>query len=128
MKPSTVRIQSWTTLGAIVLSAWLAGGSASQAGVLRAWGDNDCRQCRVPEDTDFVDAAGGWEYTLGLRADGSLVGWGADWGGVSEAPPQGNDFVDVAAGYEHALALRQDGSLVAWGSNASHQCDAPQGK
>jgi alpha-tubulin suppressor-like RCC1 family protein len=43
-------------------------------------------------------------YSLGLKADGSIVGWGENEDGQAN-PPDGNDFVAIAAGYDHSLAL-----------------------
>jgi len=45
---------------------------------------------------DFVAIAAGWDHSLALRSDGSIVGWGRnDYG--QAAPPAGNDFVDETA-------------------------------
>ncbi len=42
-----------------------------------AWGYNEDGQCDVPEpNADFVAAAGGGDHSLGLRSDGTIVGWG----------------------------------------------------
>jgi hypothetical protein len=43
-------------------------------------------------------------YSLGLKADGSIVGWGENEDGQAN-PHDGNDFVAIAAGYDHGLAL-----------------------
>ncbi len=97
-------------------------------GSLAAWGYNGYGQCDVPTGNDFIAVAGGENYGLALRSDGSLAAWGGrgnDYGQCTV--PAGNDFVAIAAGYYHGLALRSDGSLRAWGFNLWGQCDVPSG-
>ena len=85
--------------------------------------------------TDLVDAvavstfptvAGGVRgANLALRADGTVVGWGADLAGETR-PPADLDAVvavDIAGGF--ALAARSDGSVVAWGDTGSGVLDVP---
>ena len=60
--------------------------------------------------------AAGLKYSLALKADGSIVGWG--YNGYGQAtPPEGDDFLAIAAGRKHSLALKSDGSIVGWGSS-----------
>lgn len=60
-------------------------------------------------------------YSLGIRLDGSLWGWGFNryvmpYG--THIPARiGEEYQSVSAGYRHALALKRDGSLWAWGAN-----------
>jgi len=62
---------------------------------------------------DFVAIAAGSVYSLALKQDGSIVGWG--YSGYGQATPLGgNDNVAIAAGGGHCLALKQDGSIVGW--------------
>ncbi len=51
--------------------------------------------------------AAGYDHSLALRSDGSIVGWGDDDNGQA-SPPSGNDFVAIAAGGGHSLALREE--------------------
>ena len=76
-----------------------------------------------------VDVAG--EFAIALKADGSVVTWGREYGEwewddaweketwVVRMPwtvPDGlDDVVDIAAGGRFAFALKADGSVVAWG-------------
>ena len=70
----------------------------------------------------FIAVSAGVNHSLGLRSDGSIVGWGS---GQLVVPAPNTGFVAVAAGYYHSLGLKADGSIVAWGDNASHQLDVP---
>jgi alpha-tubulin suppressor-like RCC1 family protein len=77
----------------------------------------------------FVALATGEYHTLGLRADGTVWGWGANgsnqlgnsstidsWSPVQVPTPE--PMVAVAAGDLHSLALGKDGTVWAWGDNA----------
>jgi len=69
------------------------------------------------------------DFTLAIKSDGTLWGWGANLHGqlgddttldrdhpVQEAT-HATDWVDVAVGAYHSLSIKSDGSLYAWGSN-----------
>ncbi|MFH1107757.1 MAG: SUMF1/EgtB/PvdO family nonheme iron enzyme [Planctomycetota bacterium] len=79
----------------------------------------------------FVSVAAGYEHSIGLRADGSLLAWGWNQYGQADTPGPNGGFVDVSAGYVHSLALRADGSIVAWGCGSNNQypnfgqCEVP---
>ncbi len=64
----------------------------------------------------------GYRYTLGLKADGTVVavGWNdgeqcnvSDW----------TDIVAISAGHGHTAGLKADGTVIAIGHNGSGQCD-----
>jgi len=60
-------------------------------------------------NTGFVAISAGPCYSLALKEDGSIVGWGAkhpihECNQVSDIPA-GNDYVAIAAGGQHGLAL-----------------------
>ena len=79
----------------------------------------------------YTQVVAGQEYSLGLRADGSLWAWGYNRAGqLGNATNMGTEnanptptqvgtalYTKVAAGSSHTLALRADGTLWAWGSN-----------
>ncbi len=81
----------------------------------------------------WLQISTGAYFTLAIKADGSLWGWGKGHTGVAStlgdngstnvsAPKQidpgtGNKWKKVAAGSYHTVAIREDGSLWAWGQN-----------
>ena len=84
----------------------------------------------------MVAIAAGDVHILALRADGTVVGWGA---GLINDPSDGIDYgqsivpanlsnvVAIAAGFAHSLALRADGTVVAWGDNTYGETTIPTG-
>src|SRR5690606_28939426 len=76
-------------------------------GSLLGWGENQLGQFNTPTGNDFVAIAAGNIHGLALKSNGSLAGWGAEYGlsynyGQADVPA-GNDFVAVAAGPFHSL-------------------------
>ena len=96
-------------------------------------------ECHVP----FIDPttinvwpvaiAGGGDFSLTLRADGTVVGWGLgttqtgsthDYGQVI-IPASATNVVAIAGGDDHSLALRADGTVIGWGRNNQGQTNSP---
>src|SRR5215203_1717880 len=80
------------------------------------------------------DVASGSHFTLVVKADGTVVGWGRDADGQAARPASANGVVpapinielpgkalQVAMGDTTQYALLEDGSVVAWGSNDEGQ-------
>ncbi len=82
----------------------------------------------------------GLEYTLALKKDGTVWGWGANvYGTLGFNPDEGDGYDDgymvympkaipgmtnvaaISAGYMHAMAVLADGSLWGWGTNNFNQ-------
>ncbi len=83
---------------------------------------------------DVVAIAGGGMYTLALKSDGTVWGWGENGYGVlgtdfsqtpfSTHPIQVTGLTDITAiatGYQHSMALKSDGTVWAWGFNLHGQ-------
>jgi alpha-tubulin suppressor-like RCC1 family protein len=69
--------------------------------------------------------AAGRYHSLGLRADGTVAGWGLSSDGQTTIPASATNVVAIAAGSWHSLALRAGGAVVAWGKNDAGQTNAP---
>jgi alpha-tubulin suppressor-like RCC1 family protein len=149
-----------TTTGVLAgktITAIAAGNSHSFAlcadGTLAAWGYNPFRQLGNGLNANALSPvaitnsgvlagkrvtaiAAGFNFSLALCADGTLVSWGDNFfsqlgnGGVAGTLPgaiqmkgvlAGKTVTAIAAGGDFALALCADGTLAAWGSNTNGQ-------
>jgi alpha-tubulin suppressor-like RCC1 family protein len=87
----------------------------------------------VGPDKDWVQVAAGYDYSLGLKANGTLWAWGHNNHGQLGSSTNSNTdtptptmqqvgtptdrYTQIAAGDMHGFGLRADGSLWAWGDN-----------
>jgi alpha-tubulin suppressor-like RCC1 family protein len=93
-----------------------------------AWGDDSDGQCDVPSGlTNAIDVAGGYNFSLALKADGTVVAWGDNTYGETNVPASLTNVTAIAAGGDFALALLQNGTVVAWGGDANGQTNVPAG-
>ena len=128
-------------------------------GTVRAWGRNSYGQLGDgtttnsptpvqvvdPADpsgflTDVAQVSCGYDYTVALKSDGTVWGWGLNYAGqlgdgttvwdrhtpvqaIDPADPSGflTDVVALAAGYSHTVAVKSDGTVWAWGDNSDGQ-------
>lgn len=60
---------------------------------------------------------------LGLQS--SVMAWGDNSGGQTNAPGNLKDIVAISGGDYHSLALRHDGTLIGWGYNGDGQASVP---
>lgn len=112
-------------LTGIPLSAVVLEGRAD----LVAWGDNSfANQTNVPPDlADIVAIDAGGNFTLALRANGTVVAWGGTYVGQLYVPNDLSQVTSISAGENHSLALMTDGTVVAWGHNNFGQTNVPIG-
>lgn len=122
--PTSLRFSSARSAGVMLLASLVA---SHAGGKVAAWGDSSHGQTTLPNGLNNVRAiAAGSEHSLGLRADGTVVGWGWNDDGQATPPPLA-DVVTIAAGGSVSLALRADGSVAAWGDNTWGQTNVPAG-
>jgi hypothetical protein len=93
-------------------------------GTLWQWGKPGAPQSPravVPEQIgtahDWVKVVGAGTHCLGLRADGTIWGWGFSNGRIWPEPQlaiEGHDWTDLGTGQHHAAAVKRDGTLWTW--------------
>ena len=65
---------------------------ASRAQNVIAWGSNTLGLSDVPSSaTNVVSVAAGFYHSLALRLDGTVVGWGKNWDGQTNVPPDSHE-------------------------------------
>ncbi|MES2812342.1 MAG: T9SS type A sorting domain-containing protein [Bacteroidota bacterium] len=81
---------------------------------------------QVGTETDWKDANAGANYTIALKANGTIWAWGHGSAGSLGNGGYGNSYVPVLSGFDedwekistgngHTLAIKTDGTLWAWG-------------
>ncbi len=113
-------------------------------GTLWAWGEDNVGQLgdggtntnqlipvQIGTWTDWEVISASEDHSFGIRANGTLWGWGSDMFGAlgdggadmnQDSPVQigtDTDWVAVSTGGAHALGLKADGTLWAWGRDAN---------
>src|SRR5262249_11270154 len=100
-------------------------------GVVAAWGPSGYNNTETnvpPHLTNIVDVATHGACSLGITAQGKVIGWGPPgWLNVQAIPSDLPSVRAIAAGNNHALALRWGGTVVAWGDNSNGQTNVPAG-
>ena len=76
--------------------------------------------CNVGDWTDVVAVGAGYDYSVGLRSDGTLVTAGSLLGDGWEKM---TGISDISVGDFHLLGLRDDGTVLCAGYNSHGQCD-----
>lgn len=96
---------------------------------LVGWGQNTFTQADLPADlTGVSGVAAGFQFSLVLNANGTVVAWGAGNTNSGLNPHFGQAIVPngltnvagLAAGFYHSLALKSDGTVAAWGAGTSY--------
>ena len=92
------------------------------------WGRQEQERKELQRRTQELGGrlSAGWSHSLGLCADGTVIGVGDNDEGQCEALAE--KFVAVSAGGSHSIGLREDWTVAGWGNNRFDQCDAPAGK
>jgi alpha-tubulin suppressor-like RCC1 family protein len=76
--------------------------------------------------TNAVMAAGGWPFSLALRENGTLLGWGNDSSNETNFPA-GSNYVSIAGSYLNSMALRTNGTVLVEGDDSYGQTAVPVG-
>jgi alpha-tubulin suppressor-like RCC1 family protein len=71
-----------------------------------------------------VQVTGGFEFSLALLNNGTVVGWGYN-GSSGLVPASLAGVTMIASGREHNVALRTNGTVTAWGDNFYGQLNVP---
>ncbi|MBV5349547.1 fibronectin type III domain-containing protein [bacterium] len=71
--------------------------------------------------------AAGFNYSVALKNDGTVVAWGNNGNGQTNIPDGLSGVTAIAAGYNFTVALKNDGTVVAWGSNEKGETNIPEG-
>ncbi len=135
---------------ASAIVAVAAGGNHSLAlksdGTVLAWGSDTSGQLgdsltkansnipvTVANASGIIAIAAGFDHSLALKSDGTILAWGQDQygqlGNDSTKEDQllpvpvsmASNIVAIAAGNSHSLALKSDGTILSWGNDYSGQ-------
>ena len=78
--------------------------------------------CGQPEPEYNPMVVTGYQHTVELKSDGTVVAVGYNYDGQCNVGDW-TDIVKVAAGGSHTVGLKSGGTVVAVGRNSSGQCD-----
>ncbi len=104
-------------------------------GTVEVWGDNTYGQLNVPAGLSGVKAlAAGAGFTLALKEDGTIVGWGSVLDQNFNPSPytiptdvQSLTIKSIAAGGNMSAVVTEAGEVVVWGSNTRNVDIVPEG-
>ncbi|PYI50989.1 immunoglobulin-like domain-containing protein [Paenibacillus flagellatus] len=92
------------------------------------FGSGKANAARTGVGSGIVQIAAGYQSSLALKSDGTVVAWGDNSQGQTDVPAEltvPGTVMDIAAGSYHSLALKSDGTVVAWGYNSKGQTEVP---
>jgi hypothetical protein len=72
-----------------------------------------------------IEVSAGNDFSLALRSNGTIVGWGDNFYGESSSGL--TDAIAIAAGTDFSMALRANGTVVVWGYQALAYKQPPAG-
>jgi hypothetical protein len=69
----------------------------------------------------MLTVSSGSEFSIAVKADGTMKQWGNDSEGQRNGFPDGVKVNGVSCGNIHAVAIQEDGTLVQWGNEKLNQ-------
>ena len=92
------------------------------------WGKNISGTNNITNDLrDAVDIVAGYDNTMVLRQNGTVLGTGNNDYGKTSIPLDLTGVVAISLGLNHSIALKQNGTITAWGRNQFGQTNIPSG-
>jgi alpha-tubulin suppressor-like RCC1 family protein len=77
--------------------------------------------------SNVIATAAGYNFSLALEKDGTVVGWGDNQWGQTAVPADLKGVTAIAAGEHLGLALRRDGTVAQWGGLGWNAAGPPPG-
>jgi len=122
--PKELRRFSFALLGLLALAPLSEAQTNRPSGAVVSWGNRWTPY--VEPGTRFTAIAAGYDHTVALTSDGSVVAWGGNKSGQAIVPVAAKSgVVAIAAGDSHTVALKSDGSVLAWGANGYGEANVP---
>ena len=84
--------------------------------------EKDYGQRDVTEWYNIIAISAGYEHTVGLKSDGTVVAVGRKKGGRCDTQSW-RGIVAISASFAHTVGLMSDGTVVATGSNEAGECN-----
>jgi alpha-tubulin suppressor-like RCC1 family protein len=77
--------------------------------------------------SNVTAVAAGDSHSIALKRDGTVVGWGTQFGVNQIVVPTVSNIVAIAAGLQFDVLLKADGTVITWGSSDYGPTNVPAG-
>lgn len=122
------RLTDMARVGVIVALAggFFSGQPFCRANSVAGAGLNNFQQTAAPNTlTADVSLSAGREFSLALKRDGTVIGWGHPGEGRATPPADLSGVIALSAGIYHTVALKADGTVTGWGFGGNALLDVP---
>ena len=123
-------VVAWLTVLVALIVSINIGQAQTQGGTVIGWGAGTNYGYQWPNFGQIVIPASatigvkaisaGEFYSLALKNDGTVIGWGRNDFGQQNIPSGLTNVTSIAAGWSHCLALNADGTVVGWGGGQNY--------